>query len=72
MELQKPIFMYEEESQAEKLARKSKETPIFPIGKNCFTKLLVFKIYKHFILQQLLRWRQRLDLGLTNLTKEEK
>lgn len=27
-----PIFTYEEESQAEKLARKSKETPIFPIG----------------------------------------
>lgn len=29
----KPIFTYEQESQAEKLARKSKETPIFPIGK---------------------------------------
>ncbi|GJQ77160.1 hypothetical protein Trydic_g14837 [Trypoxylus dichotomus] len=32
MEMKKPIFMYEEESQAEKLARKSKETPIFPIA----------------------------------------
>ncbi|XP_022917438.1 HIG1 domain family member 1C-like isoform X2 [Onthophagus taurus] len=28
----RPIFMYEEESQSEKLARKSKETPVFPIA----------------------------------------
>lgn len=33
-----PIFMYEEESQSEKLARKSKEMPVFPIG-ICFTKI---------------------------------
>lgn len=30
---EKPSFSYEQETQAEKLARKSKEMPIFPIGK---------------------------------------
>lgn len=46
MELKKPIFMYEEESQVDKLTRKSKETPIFPIGKICFNKKIYFVNYK--------------------------
>lgn len=39
--MERPIFMYEEESQADKLARKSKESPVFPIGKHI---IYIFKI----------------------------
>lgn len=31
--LEKPDFRYEQESQVDRLARKSKEMPIFPLGK---------------------------------------
>lgn len=31
--MDKPDFRYEQESQSDRLARKSKEMPIFPLGK---------------------------------------
>lgn len=44
--MKKPIFMYEEESQSEKLARKSKETPIFPIAIAGLVTAVGYGVYK--------------------------
>ncbi|KAI4470045.1 hypoxia-inducbile hig1 -related [Holotrichia oblita] len=42
----KPTFTYEQESQAEKLARKSKEMPIFPIAISGLVAAVAFGAYK--------------------------
>ncbi|GJQ77159.1 hypothetical protein Trydic_g14836 [Trypoxylus dichotomus] len=42
----KPIFSYEEESQKDKLVRKSKETPIFPIAIGGLVAAVAFGAYK--------------------------
>lgn len=39
---EKPEFRYEQESQADRLARKSKEMPVFPLGN--YTEILVNSI----------------------------
>ncbi|KAK9752934.1 Hypoxia induced protein conserved region [Popillia japonica] len=43
---EKPSFSYEQETQAEKLARKSKEMPIFPIAIGGLVAAVAFGAYK--------------------------
>lgn len=42
--MERPDFFYKEESQADKLARKSKEMPVFPLGKYTLN-VFIFKQY---------------------------
>lgn len=45
--MEKPNFIYEQESQSNKLARKSKEMPVFPIGK--YEKFMLTKYTCYYI-----------------------
>lgn len=53
--MEKPDFRYEQETQVDRLARKSKEMPIFPLGKY---KLELCNLYSNLTYKyQVIKWK---------------